>query len=430
MAIIPPLGTSSPEILLKNAINLDFAVNNITQAMWGDRFGRPRKTWYGMEAEFLARLASQESRFNAFIERSGYQVIGDYEDGPLTITEYNQLIRYQNELWKLTADTGIRFTTSGHTDESWNLSDKAHFVSVGDGALRQDLSPSGLIQLNVAQAIAERRVALSSNTVRFCTWNIQTYYVVSNENNPGGPDSVDTSRFDKDYSSVQLIREHIEWLLRIGADVIGLNEVNTSRECVREGGGYGDMLYNWEMGAYADSYFAPTLLRDTHSLGNPVGNGLVSTRALSNSSIYQFDTSTDPQYNSTYVSVARSEINVNGTVVAVYATHLSVDQTTLISQIQQLCEILSTDKTSHIVVMGDMNWNDDAVYKPIICQGFTMVNKNGELNTYNGGNTEEWGVWYLDRIFHKGFSSQGEYGVATPPRELGDHKPLWCDLTI
>lgn len=134
-----PLGSAAVKDLFDNAENLDFAVNSITQAIWSDRFGRPRKTWYGMESAFLAQLASQEARFNAFIERSGYDVIGDYEDGPLTITEYNQLVRYQNELWKITADTDIPFTTAGNTAESWNASDRSHFVSVGDAALRQNL---------------------------------------------------------------------------------------------------------------------------------------------------------------------------------------------------------------------------------------------------------------------------------------------------
>ncbi|RFC01214.1 hypothetical protein DDJ70_33815, partial [Klebsiella michiganensis] len=74
-----------------------------------------------------------------FIQSSGYQIIGDYTAGPLTLTEYNQLIRYNNELYKLTAATDIPFTTAGNTDETWTDTDAAHFVSVGDAALRQNL---------------------------------------------------------------------------------------------------------------------------------------------------------------------------------------------------------------------------------------------------------------------------------------------------
>ena len=137
-----PLGSSAAKDLFDNAENLDFAANSLTQAIWIDRLGKPRKSWFGMESAFLAQLASQEARFDAFIERSGYQVIGDYIDGPLTITDYNQLIRYNNELWKLTAATDLPYTTAGTTDETWISTDAAHFVSVGDAALRQNLGSS------------------------------------------------------------------------------------------------------------------------------------------------------------------------------------------------------------------------------------------------------------------------------------------------
>lgn len=127
-----PLGSTSPYVLFDNAQNLDFAVNDITQALWPDRFGRGRQTFWGME-----------QRFNQFIESSGYKVLGDYADGPFTFTEYNQLIRYQNELWKLTAATSVPFTTTGNNGASW-ANDSAHFVSVGDAALRQQVSdPDG-----------------------------------------------------------------------------------------------------------------------------------------------------------------------------------------------------------------------------------------------------------------------------------------------
>ncbi|MFO3906256.1 tail fiber domain-containing protein [Enterobacter hormaechei] len=134
-----PLGSTDPRDLFDNAQNADFAVNSITAAIWTDRFGRGRKTLWGMEQEFIAQLLSQKQRFNMFIQDSGYKVIGEYSAGPLTITEYNQIIHYDNELWKLTAATALPFTTTGNDATSWG-NDKAHFVSVGDAALRADMS--------------------------------------------------------------------------------------------------------------------------------------------------------------------------------------------------------------------------------------------------------------------------------------------------
>ncbi|HEJ8586986.1 TPA: hypothetical protein SMJ97_002986 [Klebsiella oxytoca] len=137
-----PLGSAAVKDLFDNAENLDFALNSLTALIWTDRLGKTRRSFFGMESAFVTQLTSQESRFNTFIQSSGYQIVGDYTTGPLTLTEYNQLIRYNNELYKLTAATDIPFTTAGNTDETWTDTDAAHFVSVGDAALRQNLGSS------------------------------------------------------------------------------------------------------------------------------------------------------------------------------------------------------------------------------------------------------------------------------------------------
>ena len=134
-----PLGSAAAKDLFDNAQNLDFAVNSIAAAIWKDRFGVNRPTLWGMEQSFSAQLLSQKQRFNQFIQSSGYQFIGEYTDGPLTITDYNQTVRYQNEFWKLTAATQLPFTTTGNNSTSW-ANDQVHFVSVGDSALRQQIS--------------------------------------------------------------------------------------------------------------------------------------------------------------------------------------------------------------------------------------------------------------------------------------------------
>ncbi len=137
-----PIGSMDPKDLFDNSQNLDYALNDITRVIWTDRFGRNRKSYWGMEQAFSAQLVSQQERFNTFIQSSGYKVIGEYTDGPLTVRDFNQLIRYQNELYKLTADTTPPFTTTGNDAASW-ANDSAHFVSVGDAALRQELAAPG-----------------------------------------------------------------------------------------------------------------------------------------------------------------------------------------------------------------------------------------------------------------------------------------------
>ncbi|VTP70230.1 Uncharacterised protein [Leclercia adecarboxylata] len=142
-----PIGSMDPKDLYDNSQNMDFALNDITKAIWKDRFKRNRKTLWGLEQDFNAQLISQQQRFDYFIQNSGYKFIGEYTSGPLTIQDYNQIIRYENEFWKLNASTTPPFTTTGNNAASW-VNDLTHFVSVGDGALRQVLtstSGAGLI---------------------------------------------------------------------------------------------------------------------------------------------------------------------------------------------------------------------------------------------------------------------------------------------
>ncbi|EPO4915544.1 endonuclease/exonuclease/phosphatase family protein [Citrobacter koseri] len=320
----------------------------------------------------------------------------------------------------------VRVDQLSPTDDSLTVNVK-DLQLVNDLATESANLPDGMI--NISQAVSERIAALSSNTVRFCTWNIQGYYIVANENSPETGDTVDTSRFQLDVSSAQRIREQIEWILRIGADFIGMQEIYVGVDSIVYGKGINSCGSIWEMYPYISSYLGiDSYLQDSLYSGNPGGNLSLSTRPLVNATETLMPGSGIPGH-SAYNNVSRVEITVNGVIIAVYNTHLSIDFPTIDLQIAQIAALIDADTATHIVLMGDWNNNDDSVYQPFIDRGFTMVNKNGELGTYNGGHAE-WGQWYLDRIFHRGFSAQGNYGVLTPPRELGDHKPLFVDLTI
>lgn len=93
------------------------------------------------EHEFDAQLTSQESRYEAVLQAAGKTVLGRYEDGPWTLTSYNQLISYGGTFWKLAASVviGSGYTTAGTTESTWNATDKANFVDVGQDQLRSEL---------------------------------------------------------------------------------------------------------------------------------------------------------------------------------------------------------------------------------------------------------------------------------------------------
>jgi len=121
---VEPNGSSDPRDLFDNSGNLDLAVNG-TFLTWLDRTGKTRVTLFGME-----------HRFEQFLIASGYQFVGDYDaDGQITLTERNQIFSKDGEFWRVNASTSLPFTTSG----AWAM-DIAHMVSVGDAALRQELS--------------------------------------------------------------------------------------------------------------------------------------------------------------------------------------------------------------------------------------------------------------------------------------------------
>lgn len=78
-------------------------------------------------------------KFQEAIASSGYTVIGRYEDGIQTLSNYNETIEYNGEFYKLKPRVTPPFTTTGTTSETWG-NDSEGLVSVGDAIFREDLS--------------------------------------------------------------------------------------------------------------------------------------------------------------------------------------------------------------------------------------------------------------------------------------------------
>ncbi|HBB8100201.1 TPA: hypothetical protein J8772_005425, partial [Escherichia coli] len=133
-----PIPSEDPRDLKFNAGKIDEEVNGSAD-YYIDRFGAQRLTNTGRNNQFQDAQTQREYDFQQFLLNSGYQFLGDYENGPYTITGLNQIIRYQNELWRLNAATNPPYTTTGVNSTSWTT-DVTHLVSVGDASLRADLS--------------------------------------------------------------------------------------------------------------------------------------------------------------------------------------------------------------------------------------------------------------------------------------------------
>lgn len=133
-----PIPSEDPRDLKFNAGKIDEEVNGSAD-YYTDRFSAQRLTNTGRNNLFQDAQTQRESDFQQFLLNSGYQFLGDYENGPYTITVRNQIIRYQNEFWRLNASTNPPYTTTGVNSISWAV-DVTHVVSVGDANLRQELA--------------------------------------------------------------------------------------------------------------------------------------------------------------------------------------------------------------------------------------------------------------------------------------------------
>lgn len=326
-------------------------------------------------------------------------LIGSFQGGVTIESKTQQIIDIKDgnaasyiwggELPKVVPANSTVDSTGGIGPTAW--------IGLTDAILREQIvAPS---TDNVRQMIREREDAIASNKVRFVTWN------------NWGAGSI-SGYFGGDYANRQRIVDINLWWLRIGADFVGSQESYTVPN-----------LRASELAMYPyGSGFQST--SEWFSFGRNYGNMVASTRPLTNTTGSRF--LSPPTVGDTeYRSYVRTEMKVNGTTVVVYNTHLALSQERISAMIAELASMASAETQSHVVLMGDWNTNNDADFQPLIDAGFTMVNRNGEINTSNNG-----GTWYLDRIFHKGFSAQGEYGSVDTPLAIGDHKPLYVDLTI
>ncbi|MGE2346604.1 hypothetical protein [Enterobacter asburiae] len=123
-----PLGSAAAKDLFDNAQNFDFAINDITQAIWQDRFGRGRHTWYGLEQMATEAIA-------AF----GYITMDSFQAGA-TLTLPNQVLRdtATGEYYRWDG-TFPKTVPAGSTPASSGGVGTGAWLSVGDAILRSNL---------------------------------------------------------------------------------------------------------------------------------------------------------------------------------------------------------------------------------------------------------------------------------------------------
>ncbi|HBD1470247.1 TPA: hypothetical protein KHV01_002071 [Escherichia coli] len=126
-----PPGSTSPYDLFDNSQNFDTAINSITAAIWQDRLGKSRHTWYGIESLALISMLNY-----------GYITKKSFEQGA-TLDTPNTVLQLESngEHYRWDGDwSQPKVVPPGSTPESAGGVGPGKWVGVGDASLRGQLS--------------------------------------------------------------------------------------------------------------------------------------------------------------------------------------------------------------------------------------------------------------------------------------------------
>ncbi|EOX6950161.1 hypothetical protein ACPU9B_003011, partial [Klebsiella michiganensis] len=141
MADNEKLGSTSPQILLKNATNLDKLVNGRESESLPDRFSVLRRTWYGMEMAFNRFITYITGRGEQAVGAIGWQELGNWATG-LTVDNRQQIVYYNGSWYKYLGE--LEHVITGDSPENdggvWSAENPTgKWSNIGDAALRSNL---------------------------------------------------------------------------------------------------------------------------------------------------------------------------------------------------------------------------------------------------------------------------------------------------
>ena len=146
MADNEKLGSTSPQILLKNATNLDKLVNGRESESLPDRFAVLRRTWYGMEMIFNRFITYITGRGEQAVGAIGWQELGNWATG-LTVDNRQQIVYYNGSWYKYLGE--LEHVITGDSPENdggvWSAENPTgKWSNIGDAALRSNLGSGEL----------------------------------------------------------------------------------------------------------------------------------------------------------------------------------------------------------------------------------------------------------------------------------------------
>lgn len=130
------LGSTDPRDLYDNSQNFDFALNDITQAIWKDRFGRDRRSWYGLES-----MVSEAASSFGYITLVGVS----FTTGATVHLNEVLLNPADNGYYKWTGSfpDGGKIVPPNSSPDTTGGQGPGKWLNVGDSTLRSDLATGG-----------------------------------------------------------------------------------------------------------------------------------------------------------------------------------------------------------------------------------------------------------------------------------------------
>ncbi|WPO93750.1 GDSL-type esterase/lipase family protein [Buttiauxella sp. HR94] len=153
-----PLGSTDPRDLFDNAQNYDQAINSITQAIWLDRFGVTRRSWYGLEL-----MVTEAAAKYGLITLTGVSFTTgatvNLNEALLNPADNNY---YQ---WTGTFPVGGKVVPPNSSPQSTGGQGPGKWLNVLDGALRSQLNTNGgaaMVRADDGRTVQQWLVAVDS----------------------------------------------------------------------------------------------------------------------------------------------------------------------------------------------------------------------------------------------------------------------------
>lgn len=185
-------------------------------------------------------------------------------------------------------------------------------------------------------------------------------------------------------------------------------------------GSYFDFDQSMRSKPFPFTFFTENVKNYRNGEGHSYGIGLISGLGLSN------------KYSKMYTmlneklekrSFQRVSLNVNGTNINFYNTHLTNDNESEINnQLSQLYDDVVSQGIDKVVIVGDFNTQNMSLFNNFKNLGFKFMH-TGELPTFHGGTSP-------DNILISNALDFIDTGMLTVPSNISDHNLIYADIGI